>query len=119
MLHGFRGPSKHLWIKGKVSLTLKNLILISILSVEYLPLCWFFNVSHIWIELSSLPQNMNLPLKDKPQDVYPGFEFGGLKVANCWSDLRSHNLAVLSSEAVTKACPEGWYWMEHNCLQIR
>ena len=35
------------------------------------------------MELSSLPQNMNLPLKDKPQDVNPGFEFGGLNVANC------------------------------------
>lgn len=59
------------------------------------------------MELSSLPQNMNLPLRDKPHDVNPGLEFGGLKVANCWSDLKSHSRAVLSSDAVTKPCPEG------------
>lgn len=50
---------------------------------------------------------MNLPLKDKPQDVNPGFELGGLKVVICWSDLKSQSLAVLSSEAVTNDCPEG------------
>jgi len=64
------------------------------------PLCSTFIVSHTWIELSSLPANKNLPDTDRPHDVKPEVEFGGLYMATCWSDLTSYRRADLSSEAV-------------------
>lgn len=77
---------------------------------KLVPLWLFLRVSQTCTKLSSVPQKMNRPLKESPVDVKPGFPLGGLNEAICWSARISHNRAVLSSEAVTKLLPDGWYF---------
>ena len=67
-------------------------------------------MSHEWIWLSSEPQIIYLPDLERTQDVNPELAVGGLYSFTCWSLLISHILAVLSSDPVPKAWPEGWNW---------
>lgn len=64
----------------------------------------------MWICFSSLPQNKYRPDTDNPHDVKPGLPFGTEYDAISWSERISYILAVLSSEAVAKLWPFGWYY---------